>query len=110
MEGLEQVPIPVINGINNEMLDFCNYSIKRVPMDGVNLLLDQEFLCGCDCEDDCIVSNKTEHKYSMLISSISFRIKQSVLVGSLPWKEQDTSVKMLIQILLVTSIGDYQNK
>lgn len=54
---MEQVPIPVINGINNEMLDFCNYSIKRVPMNGVHMNLDQEFLCGCDCEDDCIVSN-----------------------------------------------------
>lgn len=54
--GLEQVLIPVINGINNEMLDFCNYSIKRVPMEGVNMNLDQEYLCGCDCDDDCIVS------------------------------------------------------
>ncbi|KAJ8917329.1 hypothetical protein NQ315_002351 [Exocentrus adspersus] len=54
--GLEQVPIPVINGINNEMLDFCNYSIKRVPMEGVHMNLDPEFLCGCDCDDDCIVS------------------------------------------------------
>lgn len=54
--GLEQVPIPVINGINNEMLDFCNYSIKRVPMEGVTINTDPEFLCGCDCEDNCIVS------------------------------------------------------
>lgn len=53
--GLEQVPIPVINGFNNEMLDFCNYSAKRVPMEGVNLNLNEEFLCGCDCDDDCVV-------------------------------------------------------
>ncbi|CAH1979497.1 unnamed protein product [Acanthoscelides obtectus] len=57
-KGLEQVPIPVINGINNEMLDFCNYSIKRVPMEGVNLNLDPEFLCGCNCEDNCIDKTK----------------------------------------------------
>ncbi|KAJ8953721.1 hypothetical protein NQ314_007331 [Rhamnusium bicolor] len=56
--GLEQVPIPVINGINNEMLDFCNYSIKRVPMEGVHMNLDPEFLCGCDCDDDCIDKTK----------------------------------------------------
>ncbi|CAG9861595.1 unnamed protein product [Phyllotreta striolata] len=56
--GTEQVPIPVINGINNEMLDFCNYSIKRVPMEGVHMNLDKEFLCGCDCEDDCIDKTK----------------------------------------------------
>lgn len=55
--GLEQVPIPVINGFNNEMLDFCNYSIKRVPMQGVDINLDEEFLCGCDCDDDCVVSD-----------------------------------------------------
>lgn len=37
------------------MLDFCNYSAKRVPMEGVDLNLDEEFLCGCDCDDDCVV-------------------------------------------------------
>ncbi|XP_074026625.1 histone-lysine N-methyltransferase eggless [Leptinotarsa decemlineata] len=56
--GLEQVAIPVINGINNEMLDFCNYSIKRVPMEGVHMNLETEFLCGCDCDDDCIDKTK----------------------------------------------------
>ncbi|ENN72278.1 hypothetical protein YQE_11077, partial [Dendroctonus ponderosae] len=53
--GLEQVPIPVINGFNNDMLDFCNYSTRRVPMEGVHMNLDEDFLCGCDCDDDCVV-------------------------------------------------------
>lgn len=57
-KGLEQVAIPVINGINNEMLDFCNYSTKRVPMEGVNMNLDSDFLVSCDCEDDCIDKTK----------------------------------------------------
>ncbi|CAH0548832.1 unnamed protein product [Brassicogethes aeneus] len=57
-KGLEQVPIPVINGVNNDMLDFCNYSTKRVPMEGVHINLNTEFLCGCDCEDDCIDKTK----------------------------------------------------
>ncbi|RZC42438.1 Pre-SET, SET, and/or MBD domain containing protein [Asbolus verrucosus] len=52
-KGLEQVPVPVINGINNEMLDFCNYATKRVPMEDVPLNTEPEFLCGCDCTDDC---------------------------------------------------------
>ncbi|XP_044261529.1 histone-lysine N-methyltransferase eggless-like [Tribolium madens] len=52
-KGLEQVAIPVINGINNEMLDFCNYATKRVPMEDVPLNTDPEFLIGCDCTDDC---------------------------------------------------------
>ncbi|KAK9874154.1 hypothetical protein WA026_002510 [Henosepilachna vigintioctopunctata] len=57
-KGLEQVPIPVINGINNEMLDFCNYSTKRVPMEGVRMNLDPNYLVCCDCEDDCIDKTK----------------------------------------------------
>ncbi|KAL3271245.1 hypothetical protein HHI36_021737 [Cryptolaemus montrouzieri] len=57
-KGLEQVPIPVINGINNEMLDFCKYSTKRVPMEGVKMNLDPDFLVCCDCEDDCIDKTK----------------------------------------------------
>lgn len=81
--GLEQVPIPVINGINNEMLDFCNYSIKRVPMDGVNMNLDEEFLCGCDCDDDCIVSNIRFHLFYEAFYLFTFsRTKLSVLVGN----------------------------
>jgi histone-lysine N-methyltransferase SETDB1 len=48
--------VPVINGINNEMLDFCNYATKRVPMEDVPLNTDPEFLIGCDCEDDCAVT------------------------------------------------------
>ncbi|CAG9830658.1 unnamed protein product [Diabrotica balteata] len=57
-KGMEQTPIPVVNGINREMLDFCNYSIKRVPMEGVDMNLDPEYLCGCDCDDDCIDKTK----------------------------------------------------
>ncbi|XP_045465394.1 histone-lysine N-methyltransferase eggless isoform X2 [Harmonia axyridis] len=57
-KGLEQVTIPVINGINNEMLDFCNYSTKRVPMEGVKMNLDPNFLVCCDCDDDCIDKTK----------------------------------------------------
>ncbi|XP_050301921.1 histone-lysine N-methyltransferase eggless-like isoform X2 [Anthonomus grandis grandis] len=53
-KGVEQVPIPVINGLSTEALDFWNYSITRIPTDGVLLNVDEEFLCGCDCEDDCV--------------------------------------------------------
>lgn len=56
--GVEQVPIPVINGINSTVLDFCNYSIKRVPMEDVHMNLDPDFLCGCDCDDDCADKTK----------------------------------------------------
>lgn len=36
----------------------CTYSAKRIPTEGVDLLLDDEFLCGCDCTDDCIDKTK----------------------------------------------------
>lgn len=26
-------------------------------MQGVDINLDEEFLCGCDCDDDCVVSD-----------------------------------------------------
>lgn len=41
--------------MDHDMNSFCNYSIKREPMEGVHLNLDPEFLCGCNCEDDCEV-------------------------------------------------------
>lgn len=51
--GVEQVPIPVVNYTDSQRLNFSHYSNKRTPMEGVNLNLDPEFLCGCDCTDDC---------------------------------------------------------
>lgn len=78
--GLEQVPVPVINGINNDMLDFCNYAIKRVPMEDVPLNVDPEFLIGCDCTDDCQVFNICAQEF--LINYLVFRINQNVHVGS----------------------------
>lgn len=51
--GVEQVPIPVVNYNDNDKLKFSRYSNRRTPMEGVNLNLDPEFLCGCDCTDDC---------------------------------------------------------
>ncbi|KAF5290122.1 hypothetical protein FQA39_LY14903 [Lamprigera yunnana] len=51
--GLELVAIPIVNYMDKEKMTFTQYSIKREPKDGVHLNLDSEFLCGCDCEDDC---------------------------------------------------------
>lgn len=56
--GQEQVAIPVVNNHNNDFLPFCNYSTKRNPMEGVNLNLNPDFLCGCDCLDDCADRSK----------------------------------------------------
>lgn len=56
--GVEHVPIPCVNYVDNTMPDFCNYSTQREPKEGVSLNLDDEFLCGCDCEDDCADRSK----------------------------------------------------
>lgn len=37
------------------MPDFCGYMTEREPRANVTLNLDPEFLCGCDCTDDCQV-------------------------------------------------------
>lgn len=55
--GKEKMPIPCVNYYDESMPPACEYSAVRIPTEGVPLNLDEEFLCGCDCEDDC--SDKT---------------------------------------------------
>ncbi|XP_047513259.1 histone-lysine N-methyltransferase eggless isoform X2 [Pieris napi] len=51
--GKENVPVPCVNFYDGSLPEFCAYSTERTPTAGVPLNLDPEFLCGCDCEDDC---------------------------------------------------------
>ncbi|KAK5638380.1 hypothetical protein RI129_012675 [Pyrocoelia pectoralis] len=51
--GVEIVAIPIVNYVDNTPINFSNYSNKREPKQGVHLNTDPQFLCGCDCEDDC---------------------------------------------------------
>ncbi|KAK2580401.1 hypothetical protein KPH14_006152 [Odynerus spinipes] len=51
--GVENVPIPCVNEIDHALPDTIRYSTQREPTEGVNLNLDPDFLCSCDCEDDC---------------------------------------------------------
>ncbi|KAH7978858.1 hypothetical protein HPB49_007092 [Dermacentor silvarum] len=48
-----KVPVTCVNSIDNMYPTFFEYSSKRHPGNGVELNLDRDFLCGCDCEDDC---------------------------------------------------------
>lgn len=57
-EGVEKMPVQLVNCYDNSMPPPCTYSAKRIPTEGVNLNCDSEFLCGCDCEDDCIDKTK----------------------------------------------------
>lgn len=49
----QQVPVSCINSLNKEFPPYVEYSSTRYPGKGVELNLDKEFLCGCDCKDDC---------------------------------------------------------
>ncbi|XP_037300403.1 LOW QUALITY PROTEIN: uncharacterized protein LOC115449535 [Manduca sexta] len=51
--GKENVPVPCVNSVDDSLPEFCSYNTERTPTAGVPLNLDPEFLCGCDCTDDC---------------------------------------------------------
>lgn len=57
-EGIEKMPVQLVNCYDNSMPPPCVYSAKRIPTEGVNLNLDSEFMCGCDCTDDCLDKTK----------------------------------------------------
>lgn len=52
--GLEGMPIPCVNCYDETKPPPCEYSANRIPTEGVNLVTDPEFMCGCDCTNDCI--------------------------------------------------------
>lgn len=56
--GIEKMPVQLVNCYDNTMPPPCTYSDKRIQTEGVNLNLDPEFLCGCDCTDDCMDKSK----------------------------------------------------
>ncbi|KOB73909.1 putative histone-lysine n-methyltransferase [Operophtera brumata] len=51
--GKENVPVPCVNYYDDSLPEFCSYNTERTPTAGVPLNIDPEFLCGCDCTDDC---------------------------------------------------------
>ncbi|XP_064480730.1 histone-lysine N-methyltransferase SETDB1-like isoform X3 [Ornithodoros turicata] len=51
--GKELVPVSCVNSLDNTYPPYVEYSASRYPGKNVVLNLDSEFLCGCDCEDDC---------------------------------------------------------
>ncbi|XP_073965204.1 uncharacterized protein [Choristoneura fumiferana] len=56
--GKENVPVPCVNYYDDSLPEFCSYNTERTPTAGVPLNLDPEFLCGCDCTDDCADKSK----------------------------------------------------
>lgn len=59
-EGVESMVVPCVNYYDSTMPPPCVYSAKRIPTEGVNLNLDKEFMCGCDCTDDCLDKSKCQ--------------------------------------------------
>lgn len=59
-EGVESMVVPCVNYYDNTMPPPCVYSAKRIPTEGVNLVLDDSFMCGCDCTDDCLDKTKCQ--------------------------------------------------
>ncbi|KAL7299254.1 hypothetical protein TKK_0007844 [Trichogramma kaykai] len=58
--GVENVPIPCVNEIDHAFPDAITYATRRQPEDDVHINLDPEFLCSCDCEDDCADKTKCQ--------------------------------------------------
>jgi len=52
-EGKEFRGISCVNTINNTLPPKMDYMTTRQAMPGVNINVESEFLCGCDCTDNC---------------------------------------------------------
>lgn len=57
-EGKEGMKIPVINAFDDTSPPKLEYSAVRIPMNGVNINTDPEFMACCDCVDDCADKTK----------------------------------------------------
>ncbi|KAF7244968.1 hypothetical protein EG68_10490 [Paragonimus skrjabini miyazakii] len=51
--GKENVPVPCVNSVDNEVLSFIDYIPHRQPIGKVPLLTDDSFIVCCDCTDNC---------------------------------------------------------
>ncbi|XP_023339442.1 histone-lysine N-methyltransferase SETDB1 [Eurytemora carolleeae] len=51
--GKENVPISLVNTVDNSYIEYVEYSTTRIPKEKVFINTSKDFLIGCDCEDDC---------------------------------------------------------
>ncbi|KAK9496810.1 hypothetical protein O3M35_012964 [Rhynocoris fuscipes] len=56
--GKENLPIPVVNSISALLPNMMEYMTERRGLEGVYLNLDENFLVGCDCTDNCLDKSK----------------------------------------------------
>uniref|UniRef100_A0A1S4GWW3 Uncharacterized protein n=1 Tax=Anopheles gambiae TaxID=7165 RepID=A0A1S4GWW3_ANOGA len=74
--GLEPMPVHCVNNYDNKQPPSCEYSTERIPTEGVNLNLDKEFLCGCDCEDDCTDKSKCQC-WQLTLAGAKYGLKEN---------------------------------
>lgn len=57
-EGKEGMKIPVVNAFDDTAPPKLVYSPSRIPMKGVHINTDPDFMACCDCTDDCADKTK----------------------------------------------------
>lgn len=70
--GLEKRKIPVVNAFDDTHPPPLIYSNKRIPTEGVNINTEPEFLCGCDCTDNCFDKSKCQC-FQMTIAGAKYK-------------------------------------
>ncbi|TPP65989.1 Histone-lysine N-methyltransferase eggless [Fasciola gigantica] len=51
--GKENIPVPCVNSVDNEVPGYIEYIPKRQPIDKVPLVQDSNFVVCCECTDNC---------------------------------------------------------
>ena len=54
--GKEALAVACTNTVDRSVPEYLEYSTTRLPQPGVPLTLDQAFLAGCECGEDCRVA------------------------------------------------------
>lgn len=57
-KGKEAMKIQVVNAFDDSAPNLQRYENSRTPTEGVNINTDKEFLCSCECTDDCLDKTK----------------------------------------------------
>lgn len=84
-EGIEGMHVQYINCYDKTTPPPCKYSSTRIPNEGVPLNLDPEFLCGCDCEDDCSDKEKCQC-WQMTLAGAKFLANQETPIEKLGYE------------------------
>jgi [histone H3]-N6,N6-dimethyl-lysine9 N-methyltransferase len=99
-EGKEGREVSVVNAFENETLHEFEYSVTYVPMKGVDINKDPEFLICCDCTDDCADKMKC--------SCFQLTIKNALLGKEIGDQEVDYISYEWKRLLYLVETGIYE--